>query len=485
MGGFTGRDGQLQVQVEGAPGGRWGTLRPADATWRGWDPWPKDAALAGAHRVAAAACRQLGFTGGAAQGDIYGGRTPSESPVVPAALLDDVDCPTGGEPGLSACSFSRAGDMPNGQFELNEGFSVACTGATAGWCDTLAARTPGGANAWSQVACFCMPEGQCWALCVLVLCASHAQKAVPGRPPSAPRASHPARPPALPAGTSQLRVRLAGGPTPREGRVEVLSAGTWRPLTDSLSVCTPCADPSGCPDSLCADMGFAVAQVGMMLWLQLLCLQLLLPVVCSPSRSTSAQHTPSRMQGHAEGTESGRRLLSRRMRALAPPRQVVCRQLGFGGGAPRHGDFYGAAPAPALAHANCSGDEPGLLDCFLGAADPWYSHTLGVACQGGCSVAGTGGPQFCFCLHARQRGHPPAQSQGSRRLAIPGWLHHPTAFACRCSAQSGSKPTLCLLACVLFTSWRLFRVRVSLQGRMTSRTWHLWAAGAGPRGGSR
>ncbi|KAL4434121.1 hypothetical protein ABPG75_000562 [Micractinium tetrahymenae] len=91
----------VQVKVEGAPGARWGSLRPADATWRGWDPWPKEAALRGAHRVAAAACRQLGFAGGVAQGDIYGGRTSLESPAVPAALLDNVDCPAGSEPGLS------------------------------------------------------------------------------------------------------------------------------------------------------------------------------------------------------------------------------------------------------------------------------------------------------------------------------------------------------------------------------------------------
>ncbi|KAL4425456.1 hypothetical protein ABPG75_009472 [Micractinium tetrahymenae] len=119
----------------------------------------------------------------------------------------------------------------------------------------------------------------------------------------------------------RAQVRLTGGPTPREGRVEVLSNGTWRPLTDSLSVCPYCGINSECPDSQCADMGFAVAQ-------------------------------------------------------------VVWRQLGFGGGTPRHGDFYGAALAQPLLHANCSGSERGLLDCFLSAADMWFQNTLGVVFKG-------------------------------------------------------------------------------------------------------
>ena len=85
-------------------------------------------------------------------------------------------------------------------------------------------------------------------------------------------------------GNAQLKLRLAGGASLREGRVEVWFNKTWRPIIDAPMECPWCPASAQCSDKNCSSPGFQVAA-------------------------------------------------------------VVCRQLKYGGGAPRHSSFYGAASA--------------------------------------------------------------------------------------------------------------------------------------------
>lgn len=83
-GGLTDRDGRVEVQLRSSP--TWGSLSLV-MTSLGWSLSEDDhpfsrASVQAADRVAAIACRQLGFASGVAQGDVY--RAP------PTALLENV-----------------------------------------------------------------------------------------------------------------------------------------------------------------------------------------------------------------------------------------------------------------------------------------------------------------------------------------------------------------------------------------------------------
>lgn len=128
---------------------------------------------------------------------------------------------------------------------------------------------------------------------------------------------HAAAPAALlPAGSAKPQVRLEGGPSAREGRVEMMVNGTWR-------------------------------------------------TVCDPG--------PDSMSG-------SRNIMEISGDKAAGVATTVCRQLRYGGGAPRHG-FYGAGAPPAVAYAECRGSEAGLLGCSLEPADG-CPLPLSVACAG-------------------------------------------------------------------------------------------------------
>lgn len=211
-GGASSEEGLLEIRLAGH-GGRWGSVcasqlaaaaaaSTADSSGAAFTAY---LALAEAQNAAAeVACRTLNLTGGVAR--VGAGFYSTDASKVPAALIDGLAC-SGGEEGVSACGFSGASACSEGQL-----LGVACAGAK-GWrawaccCPSLA---------WGMGLWECrMPLAAVKpALCLARLTSSSA-----ALPPWHPL---------LPAGAQTVAgLRLVGGPTPREGRLEVQIAGQW------------------------------------------------------------------------------------------------------------------------------------------------------------------------------------------------------------------------------------------------------------------
>lgn len=430
VGGASPRQGLLELQLDGG-----GPFQPFCQT--------RDTEFPDA--VPAVACAQLGFGGGVAYAVRPGGGSYSARPYWGGVLECD-----GTESELSQCRLplSDTRGCEEGDEGGSDGYFIwaACDGAL------------GRGRAGERVP---LPHAPALPGLRTLPGASTRRRPTGGRScGSTSQAPTPRRCfPALPAGAVEVEdVRLAGGSTPGEGRVEVQVNGTWGTL---------CGSGPEAAASVCCQLGFADAALALERGGSLFgngslpiaadilrcpgdeggleachlaaagdheCRGGLLGVACNGSAMPAAVRLaggPTEKEGRLEvqlvpSGPWGAACASTLPFEAEAVAQVVCRQLGLNGGAAQpagayrgaagEGDAGGeAATRPLLSGLSCNGSESALAGCSFSAPVQAYEcgsadQGLGIACEGACphvqSAAtwepcmGTWGPDGWSCAGA-------------------------------------------------------------------------------------